>query len=157
MSGEGGEIVKGAEKLGLFKALGGFFKRAFKAGAEDAGRGLANESKTLMDELAKNGIKHSPENIVRIARDASGKIVFLEKGTSRAGLAHILEAHGAQFAGKGITEAEVPDLVMDAVTKGTQVGMQRSRPIYEVFFKGEMRRVAVSVGDNGFIVGANIK
>jgi hypothetical protein len=33
--------------------------------------------------------------------------------------------------------------------------MQRTRPIYEVVVDGRTYRVAVSVGDNGFIVGAN--
>ena len=42
-----------------------------------------------------------------------------------------------------------------AVTEGTVVGTQRTRPIYEVLFEGKAYKVAVSVGDNGFIVGAN--
>jgi len=44
---------------------------------------------------------------------------------------------------------------MEAATQGTQVGIQGTRPIYEVVFKGIKKRVAVTVGNNGFVVGAN--
>ena len=45
------------------------------------------------------------------------------------------------------------------VYPGKQVGVQRDagRPIYEVEFGGTIRRVAVTTGSNGFIVGANLR
>jgi hypothetical protein len=49
----------------------------------------------------------------------------------------------------------VADYVLTAVTKGKVVGMQRTRPIYEFQWNGATHRLAVTVGDNGFIVGAN--
>jgi hypothetical protein len=109
----------------------------------------------LPNELAQQGVKHTPENVVAIAKDAGGKIVFLEKGGPKAGLQHIVEQHGAQFAQQGIAEAQIPEAVMAAVTRGKQVGMQGTRPIFEVEFGGKTQRIAVTVGDNGFIVGAN--
>jgi hypothetical protein len=81
--------------------------------------------------------------------------VFLEQGNARAGLQHIVEQHGADFARRGISEAQIPDAVMAAATRGRQVGMQGTRPIFEVEFNGQTQRIAVTVGDNGFIVGAN--
>ncbi|WP_052128860.1 hypothetical protein [Neosynechococcus sphagnicola] len=39
-----------------------------------------NSPETLLRELAKLGVKHAPENVVRIARKRSGGIVFLETG-----------------------------------------------------------------------------
>src|SRR5580704_14777041 len=51
--------------------------------------------------------------------------------------------------------AQIPDAVMAAVTRGKQVGMQGIRPIFEVEFGGKTQRIAVTVGNNGFIVGAN--
>jgi hypothetical protein len=118
---------------------------------------LTEERKRLIDELVKSGVKCTPENIVTIARDPSGRIVFLETGTSKAGLTHIIERHGSEFAAKGIPEDQIPEFVTRAVTEGTQVGTQRTRPIYELTFNGKVYRVAVSVGNNGFIVGANIR
>lgn len=39
--------------------------------------------------------------------------------------------------------------------EGNQVGMQGARPIYSVPYKGEVKNIAITIGDNGFIVGAN--
>jgi hypothetical protein len=46
----------------------------------------------LIAELAPD-TKHTPEKIVKIAKQADGKIVFLEEGNSDSGLQHILEKH----------------------------------------------------------------
>jgi hypothetical protein len=113
----------------------------------------------LFDELTKAGVKFTPENIVKIARAQDGKVIFLETGSSKAGLQHIVERHGAEFAQKGISEAQIPEAVMSAVTRGKivgHVGKTTSRPIYEVLFEGQERRIAVTTGSNGFIVGAQI-
>ena len=113
---------------------------------------------SLVEELAAAGIKHDPANIVRIARDGSGRVVFLETGNSRAGLAHIVGEHADDFAARGVTVNQIPGLVTDAASQGRIVGYQGTgtgRPIYEIVFDGTTQRVAVTVGDNGFIVGAN--
>ena len=49
---------------------------------------------------------------------------------------------------------------MKAVMEGRRVGYQGSdtgRPIYEISINGHTQRIAVTVGDNGYIVGANPK
>lgn len=112
----------------------------------------------LLSELAAAGLKHDPASVLRIGRDASGRIVFLESGGARAGLAHIVAEHADHFAARGVSLDEVPELVMNAVTRGRIVGYQgrgTDRPIYEILFGGRLQRVAVTVGSNGFIVGAN--
>ncbi|MBT2395778.1 polymorphic toxin-type HINT domain-containing protein [Streptomyces sp. ISL-100] len=116
--------------------------------------------KELLDEMKETGVKFDPEKVIRAERDADGKIVFLEEGNSRAGLKHIIEEHADDFERSGIAREDIPDLVMQAATKGKKVGTQGKgdgRPIYEVEFKGQKRRVAVTVGGNGFVVGANPK
>lgn len=48
---------------------------------------------------------------------------------------------------------------MQAVTKGRQVGLQGTkgtRPIFETSFNGKTHKVAVTVSENGYIVGANM-
>ncbi|WP_445448395.1 hypothetical protein [Enterococcus faecalis] len=53
---------------------------------------------------------------------------------------------------------DIPDYLINALDKGTIVGYQgrgTGRPIYEFIYQGEKKRVAITVGNNGFIVGAN--
>lgn len=115
-------------------------------------------SKSLLDELTANGVKFTPENVIATTRNSSGKVVFLESGNSKTGLQHIIEEHGSQFAQMGVSEAQIPGVVMKAVSEGKLVGYQGSgsgRPIYELNINGQPQRIAVTVGDNGFVVGAN--
>ncbi|NDJ57636.1 filamentous hemagglutinin N-terminal domain-containing protein [Enterobacteriaceae bacterium 4M9] len=117
-------------------------------------------TKSLFNEMATQGIKFTPENVVSAAKDNSGKIIFLEKGNSKAGLQHIVEEHGSQFAQIGVSEARIPDVVMKAVTDNKIVGYQGSgvgRPIYETIIDGKKYNIAITVGNNGYIVGANLR
>lgn len=122
--------------------------------------GTSGVGKALIDEVISNGHKISPDDIVMITRDPNGKIVWLENGNSRAGLNHIIDEHGHQFNGKGISNSNIPDYVLEAVYQGNVVGTQgkrNPRTIYEFTYNGEKQRVAVQVSNNGFIVGANPK
>ena len=116
------------------------------------------EKAALIAELDKAGIKYSPEKIVSIAKTRDGKIVFLEEGNASCGLQHIL-AKAAQFAKQNIDFSEIIEIVMTAVCEGDIVGYQgtkdKPRAIYQFTFKGETKYLAVSVSDNGYIVGAN--
>lgn len=114
-----------------------------------------NEQEGLLQELVNAGIKHSPEKIVAIRKDRSGKVIFLESGNSKAGLSHITTGHGSDFMKAGIAEEEIVAFVMEAAINGEQVAMQGTRPVFRVLFKEKMRFVAVQIGTNGYIVGAN--
>lgn len=113
----------------------------------------------LIAELQQAGIRHTPENIIWITKLPNGKIVFLETGNTRAGLQHILEKHSVDFANKGIPTDQIPDAVLTAITNGTIVGHLGSgrepRPIYQVNFQGQNLYIAVTVSQNGFVIGAN--
>lgn len=110
----------------------------------------------LIAELQRQGIRHTAADIVRIVKTGDGRLIFLEKGNSKAGLQHIIERHADDFARRGVSAAEIPDLVMKAVTEGKYVGtLSGGWPIYQVSHGGRLQTVAVDVGDNGFIVGAN--
>lgn len=122
--------------------------------------GTNGENKALVDELVSSGEKCTPENIVAITKDSSGKIVWLETGNDQAGLNHIIDEHGSQFHGKGISNEEIPNYVMEAIHQGNIVGYQgkkNPRTIYEFVYEGKKQRIAISIGPNGFIVGANPK
>ncbi|MFB2877484.1 hypothetical protein [Floridanema aerugineum] len=117
----------------------------------------------MIATLQQAGVKHNQEDIVRIGKTSDGKIVFLEKGKSGlrgSGLVHILEKHEADFAKRGISQEQIPDVVLAAVIQGQFVRYQTRRrelprEIYKVMFNDRIHYVAVSVSDNGYIVGAN--
>ncbi|MDF0554996.1 hypothetical protein [Kamptonema sp. UHCC 0994] len=116
------------------------------------------EKAALIAELRQIGIKHTPENILRIAKLPDGKIVFLELGDNESGLQHILKEHSRNFVDIGISPDQIPDVVMAAVTIGRFVcyqGRSRTRLIYELTFNGQTHYIAVTIGSNGYIVGAN--
>ena len=109
----------------------------------------------LLDELANSGVKYNPEDIVAITKTADGKLVWLENGTDTVGLNHIITEHADDFLNKGITQEQIPDYVMNALENGKIVGYQgrgTGRPIYEFTYNGEIHKVAITVGNNGFMV-----
>jgi filamentous hemagglutinin len=123
--------------------------------------GTSGEGKALIDEVIANGYKISPEKVVLITLDPTGKIVWLEEGNSSSGLQHIIDRHGHEFNGKGIANSDIPDYVLEAVYQGNIVGTQGKRnpprTVYEFVYNGQTQRIAIQVGSNGYIVGANPK
>lgn len=117
------------------------------------------EKATLIAELKQAGIKHTPDKTLRIAKLSDGKIVFLEEGKGGkrgSGLKHILENHQQEFATRGLSETNLADAIINAVTQGEIVGYQQTnRPIYKIGFNGIIHLIAVTVADNGYIVCAN--
>jgi filamentous hemagglutinin len=111
-------------------------------------------------EMSANGVKFSPDNLVATGRMNDGRVVFLETGNSSAGLQHIVEGHAGDFSNIGVPQENIPEVVMGAVTQGDLVGYQgrgTGRPIFQVRVNGQTQQIAVTIGSNGFIVGANPK
>lgn len=123
--------------------------------------GTTGDNAALITQVEQSGEKINRKEVVGITKDPSGKIVWIEKGhlgARASGLAHIIEEHGSQFNGKGISNAEIPQYLMTAVKYGQIVGYQgrgKGRPIYEFVYEGKTHRVAITIGSNGYIVGAN--
>ena len=114
----------------------------------------------LMDELASSGVNYNPDDVIVVTKTVDDKLVWLENGTDAAGLNHIITEHADDFLNKGITQEQIPDYVMNALKNGEIVGYQgrgTGRPIYEFTYNGEIHKVAITVGNNGFVVGANPK
>ncbi|WP_208647233.1 hypothetical protein [Paraburkholderia terrae] len=130
-------------------------------GSNASGQGATTNiqvSQADLDTLAANGVKFTPQNVVATGTTPTGQIVFLETGNSSAGLLHIIEGHATDFANIGVSKDQIPSVVMQAVTEGKIVGYQGSgtgRPVYQTTINGQSQRIAVTVGSNGFIVGAN--
>ena len=125
--------------------------------------GTKGEGAALISQLEARGEKFDKESVVAITKNSSGDIVWLEKGhlgDRPSGLAHIVDTHGADFAKHNISEAEIPQYIMTAVKYGSIVGYQgrgHGRPIYEFTYEGIKRRIAITIGNNGYVVGANPK
>lgn len=110
--------------------------------------------------MANSGVKYNLDDIVAITKTADGKLVWLENGTDSAGLNHIITRHANEFLNKGITQEQIPDYIMNALENGKIVGYQGTgtgRAIYEFTYNGKIHKVAITVSDNGFIIGANPK
>jgi hypothetical protein len=119
-----------------------------------------DQQQYLIAELEKAKIKHNPANIVKIAKQITGKIIFLEtgKGGERgSGLQHILDNHKKDFLNRGISEEQIPDLIIKAATEGKEIGIRqgKSREIYQVEINKCNQYLSLEISDNGYIVSAN--
>lgn len=121
--------------------------------------GTSGEGRALIDEVIANGNKISPDKVLAITRDSFGGIVWMEEGNSSSGLQHIIDNHGHEFNGRGISNDDIPNYVLEAVHQGNIVDYQGKReprrPVYEFVYNRVTQRIAVQVGSNGYIVSAN--
>lgn len=124
----------------------------------------AVQDRALLTELAANGVKFTAEDVIAVSKLPDGRIIFIEKGQAGvpgkndAGLAHVIADHQADFANIGVSVSEIPSVLMQAVSQGKIVGYQgvgTGRPIYEIMVNGRPQRIAITVSNNGYIVGAN--
>lgn len=118
---------------------------------------FSEDEEELIAELQANGVKFTRQNIVRVVRLSDGRIVFLEKGNQYSGLQHILEGHAGDFANRGISEDEIPDVIMQALQQGNIVGIDDRNSggtMYEVTINGTSQYIKIVVGSNGYIVTA---
>lgn len=51
----------------------------------------------------------------------------MEEGDSSSGLQHIINRHGHEFNGRGISNDDIPNYVLEAVYQGNFVGTQGKR------------------------------
>ncbi|WP_273795280.1 hypothetical protein, partial [Brucella intermedia] len=116
-------------------------------------------TKHLNLNQTKTGAMIAPENVVEIPKLSNGKTVWLDTGNSRAGLQHITDGYAVDFAARGKSRDQIPNLIFDALENGKTVGStgtgKNARSVYETTFNGVTQRVAVGVSENGFVVTAH--
>jgi filamentous hemagglutinin len=123
----------------------------------------SDASRALIAEVQARGDKISPNEVLGITRDLSGQIVWLEVGHldgKPSGLIHILDRHKKELNMAGIASSDIPEFILTAAARGRIIGYQghgTGRAIYEIAYKGVKYKIAVSVGSNGYIVGANLR
>lgn len=110
----------------------------------------------LLTELVNEGYKFTEEDIIFIAKDKTGKLIWLERGNANAGLKHIVINHKENFEiAYGIKEDEIALYLYNVITSGNVIGSIPSKiqggldRIYE--YDGNYYTF-VGMGNNGFIV-----
>jgi len=125
---------------------------------------------THVKALRDCGVKFSLEQLVATTASPQNEVLFLEAGTGSrpkvhgtgrasvrtSGLAHILDRHGSEFAQAGVPVDQVAKLVLEAVARGdTKNQRPGTRPIFVIPAGDRFLRIAVTVGSNGYVVGAH--
>ncbi|MFC8364770.1 virulence factor, partial [Streptomyces griseorubiginosus] len=128
-----------------------------------AGRAKAANSVDLdlVRKLEASGANFNRADVVMAVRypRPGVPVAWLELGSHKSGLIHIIFRHAGEFIEHGVASEDIPKLLNKALSEGKIVGQQGAdggRPIYETVYNGRTQRVAITVGDNGYIVGANL-
>lgn len=143
---------------------GGFGKTYGNSTHKDNGtsyisqKNLINEN--IVFEMQKNRIKFTKENLVFVARDKTGQIVFLEKGKDDAGLKHIQNRHAMEFfEAFGVKSGNIPHYLYKVVTNGNiadnHIEIRNGRKtVTRVYDCQGNYYILTGIGTNGFIVTA---
>ena len=139
--------------------------RSDDIGRHDSSAGDAGDRAHLIAEAQSDGLKLDSDSVIEIGKDPNGRFVWLEEGGvnprsgKEAGLQHIVNEHADDFARQGIAESEIPRVVHEAATRGEYTGRIQGRPpgrpIFAIEYDGKAKYIAVTIGRNGYIVGAN--
>lgn len=128
--------------------------------------GTSGTRAQLIQELKSSNTKFSEKDMLFITKDKTGQTVWLEKGSSGAGLKHILDGDGTTTGHAndfqkafGISRSEVPAYLEKVISNGKVVS-NTLKPIgnrmgYErVYYYNGNYHVVTGIGTNGFIVSA---
>jgi len=134
-------------------------------GRHDSSADDAGNRQQLIAEAQTEGLKLDSDSVVEIGKDNGGRFVWLEEGGvnprtgKEAGLQHIINEHADDFTRQGVARFDISRVVHEAVARGEYTGRYQGRPpgrpIFVVEYNGETKYIAVSIGRNGYIVGAN--
>jgi hypothetical protein len=136
--------------------------RADDAGGRTGGVGVSaatgkqGVAAALVSEVQRSGHKISPQKVVRIGRERSERVVWVEQGDEDSGLAHMMKPDRVSDFGRyGVAASDIADVVFRAATTGRPVGISgRDRIVYATEHQGRPLLIAVTVSANGYIVGA---
>ena len=136
----------------------------------------SERTKRCIQAIKASGKKITPSQTVRAWKvPATSEVpmpqgrpehMWVETGNSRAGLEHIQcdKAKIGAFNGAGIPPSQqwqkLPVLAEAHTIVGRHVGYQTNkkqgqRPVFATYIEGKVQKMAVTVANNGFIVGMN--
>lgn len=112
-------------------------------------------------EMEASGVKFTRKDVIFTARDSTGQIIWLEKGSKTAGYAHLeTRGHVGQIAKNfGVSESEVPRLLRNVIRDGrivsNEIRKTNGREGYERIYEYNGERILLTgIGLNGFMVSA---
>ena len=95
-----------------------------------------------------------------MSKEVTSKIVHIDVSRNVHFHIDINNEHGREFESQGIPKGYISYFVLNAVAEGNMVGYQgkgsHPREVYEYHYGGKKYLIAVTVGSNGYIVGANL-
>ena len=114
--------------------------------------------KEYLSHLSNMGYKYTESDILFIAKDEAGNLVWLEIGNQDSGLMHIIFHHKDDFANAfGINETEIANYLYNVITHGHLSSQKPSRHKggfeYVYRYQNELYTF-VAMGSNGYIVTA---
>ena len=113
-----------------------------------------------IEKLEKAGVKFNKEDVIFVANDSSGKLIWLEKGNEKSGLSHIKNRHAIDFREKhSVSIDKIPQHIKTIIEKGkleySKVTQRNGRECYErLYSKSGKYFLQTGVGSNGYLVSA---
>lgn len=122
-------------------------------------------SRTLCNDddikkLEKAGVKFNKDDVIFVANDSSGQLIWLEKGNEMVGLRHIISKHKQNFKDiLKLNENEISSKIHEIITTWNQVSKTLKtiggRNGYECIYENNGNYIVIiAIGMNGFIVSA---
>lgn len=108
----------------------------------------------LMEELRNSGVKFTEEDVVMIAKQKNGELLWLERGNKVAGLIHIEEGHSENLKSAfGVNKNSIPSFIKNVIEQGEIVSnVKKGKKITRIYDFGGKHYVLCALGTNGFIV-----
>lgn len=108
-------------------------------------------SPNLMAELAQSGQKYTPDAVQMITKNADGKLMWLETGSSSAGLEHIMK-HSDDLAAKGVDVDNISAFIKnDLLTQNPIKTGSNAKGLYADYIYND-QTFRLAYGTNGYIV-----
>lgn len=111
----------------------------------------------LMEELRNSGVKFTEEDIVMIAKQKNGELLWLERGNKVAGLIHIEEGHSENLKSAfGVNKNSIPSFIKNIIEQVKIVSnVKKGKKITRIYDFGGKHYVLCALGTNGFIVSVS--
>jgi len=124
----------------------------------------AKKEKEWLKELDNSNLKHSRDKVVFISK-IKGRLIWLEEGSIHynvfgkeegSGLLHIVNRHLNDFTNHGIKEDDIAWCIKKAInTNKILCKINDYENIYEFEYFGQIKKIHITIGNNGYIVQAH--
>ena len=121
-------------------------------------------NKALIQELKEKGVKFTEENLKFITKNVDGIIIFLEKGSAKSGLEHILSRHWkeGELMRFFTSQSEMIENIYTTISKNKYIEKiidknGRLSYIYQISTREGLKKINLAIGNNGYIVTLYIK